>query len=110
MWLVHCCTNSFFRKLVEIMKPYLKNKHILVLDSSSTIQIRFYTNSSLFFVVNLKDMSMLEFNHYENAIFCALSLFYDGLTVSMDELPLIDIMEDFNKLSNIFCEESEDKK
>lgn len=92
------------------MKPYLKNKHILVLDSSSTIQIRFDTNSSLFVVVNLKDMSMLDFNHFKNAVFCALSLFYDGLTVSMDELPLIDIMEDFNKLENIFCEVSEDKK
>lgn len=92
------------------MKPYLKNKKILVLDSSSTIQIRFDSNSSLFVVVNLNDMSMFDFNHYENAIFCALSLFYDGLTVSMDELPLIDIMEDFDKLANIFCEESEDEK
>ena len=92
------------------MKPYLKNKKILVLDSSSTIQIRFDLSSSLFIVVNLEDMSMLEFNHFENAIFCALSLFYDDLTVSMDELPLIDIMEDFNKLENIFCEVSEDEK
>ena len=92
------------------MKPYLKNKKSLVLDSSSTIQIRFDINSSLFIVVNLEDMSMLEFNHFENAIFCALSLFYDGLTVSMDELPLIVIMEDFNKLENIICEVSEDKK
>lgn len=92
------------------MKPYLKNKKSLVLDSSSTIQIRFDISHSLFFVVNLEDMSMLEFNHFENAVFCALSLFYDGLTVSMDELPLIDIMEDFNKLENIFCEVSEDKK
>lgn len=92
------------------MKPYLKNKKSLVLDSSSTIQIRFDISSSLFFVVNLEDMSMLEFNHFENAVFCALPLFYDGLTVSMDELPLIDIMEDFNKLENIFCEVSEDKK
>lgn len=55
-------------------------------------------------------MSTFEFNHFENAVFCALSLFYDGLTVSMDELPLIDIMEDFNKLENIFCEVSEDEK
>ena len=54
-------------------------------------------------------MSTFEFNHFENAVFCALSLFYDCLTVSMDELPLIDIMEDFNKLENIFCEVSEDK-
>lgn len=92
------------------MKPYLKNKKSLVLDSSSTIQIRFDIKSSLFIVVNLEDMSMLEFNHFKNAVFCALSLFYDGLTVSMDELPLIDIMEDFNKLENIFCEVSEDKK
>ena len=75
------------------MKPYLKNKKSLVLDSSSTIEIRFDISSSLFFVVNLEDMSMLEFNHFENAVFCALSLFYDGLTVSMDELPLIDIIE-----------------
>lgn len=92
------------------MKPYLKNKKSLVLDSSSTIEIRFDISSSLFFVVNLEDMSMLEFNHFENAVFCALSLFYDGLTVSMDELPLIDIIEDFNKLENIFCEVSEDEK
>lgn len=91
------------------MKPYLKNKKSLVLDSSSTIQIRFDINSSLFIVVNLEDMSMLEFNHFENAIFCALSLFYDDLTVSMDELPFIDIIEDFDKLANIF-EESKDKK
>lgn len=92
------------------MKPYLKNKKSLVLDSSSTIQIRFDINSSLFFVVNLEDMSTFEFNHFENAIFCALSLFYDDLTVSMDELPFIDIIEDFDKLSNIICEVSEDKK
>ena len=92
------------------MKPYLKNKKTLVLDFSSSIQIRFNSSSSLFFVVNLDDMSMFEFNHFENAVFCALSLFYDGLTVSMDELPLIDIMEDFNKLENIFCEVSEDEK
>lgn len=91
------------------MKPYLKNKKILVLDSSSTIQIRFDLSSSLFIVVNLEDMSMLEFNHFENAIFCALSLFYDGLTVSMDELPFIDIIEDFDKLANIF-EESEEQE
>lgn len=92
------------------MKPYLKNKKSLVLDSSSTIEIRFDISSSLFLVVNFEDMSICEFNHFENAVFCALSLFYDGLTVSMDELPLIDIMEDFNKLENIFCEVSEDKK
>ena len=92
------------------MKPYLKNKKSLVLDSSSTIQIRFDINSSLFFVVNLEDMSTFEFNHFENAIFCALSLFYDDLTVSMDELPFIDIIEDFDKLANIICEVSEDKK
>ena len=92
------------------MKPYLKNKKSLVLDSSSTIQIRFDISSSLFFVVNLEDMSTFEFNHFENAIFCALSLFYDDLTVSMDELPFIDIIEDFDKLANIICEVSEDKK
>lgn len=92
------------------MKPYLKNKKSLVLDSSSTIQIRFDISSSLFLVVNLEDMATFEFNHFENAIFCALSLFYDGLTVSMDELPFINIIEDFNKLENIFCEESEDEK
>ena len=92
------------------MKPYLKNKKSLVLDSSSTIQIRFDISSSLFLVVNLEDMSTFEFNHFVNAVFCALSLFYDGLTVSMDELPLIDIMEDFNKLENIFCEVSENEK
>ena len=92
------------------MKPFLINKKSLVLDSSSTIQIRFDISSSLFLVVNLEDMSTFEFNHFENAVFCALSLFYDGLTVSMDELPLIDIMEDFNKLENIFCEVSENEK
>lgn len=89
------------------MKPHIKNENIIYLCNDCKISIIIRDN---YFVVRNGYHNCFYFNHFENAIFCALSLFYDGLTVSMDELPLIDIMEDFNKLENIFCEESEDEK
>lgn len=89
------------------MKPYIKNENIIYLCKDFKISIIIRDN---YFVVRNGYHNCFYFNHFENAVFCALSLFYDGLTVSMDELPLIDIMEDFNKLENIFCVGSEEQK
>lgn len=88
------------------MKPYIKNENIIYLCNDRKISIIIRDN---YFVVRNGYHNCFYFDHFENAIYCALSLFYDGLTVSMDELPFIDIIEDFNKLANIFCEESEEQ-
>lgn len=42
------------------------------------------------------------FFHYENAIFCALTIMYDTLTNSIDELPFVDIVGDFNLIDSKF--------
>lgn len=88
------------------MKPYIKNENIIYLCNDRKISIIIRDN---YFVVRNGYHNCFYFDHFENAIYCALSLFYDGLTVSMDELPFIDIIEDFNKLANIFFEESEEQ-
>ena len=80
------------------MKPYLKNVNTLIVDKSFPFEIQSY--GSCYYVFDIRDSQKIRFFHLENAIFCVLTMFYDTLTNSFDELPLVDIFGDYDLLYN----------
>lgn len=95
------------------MKPYLKNVNTLVLDEKIPVSIQYCDNK--FVVIDGRFNSRVHFFHYENAIFCALTIMYDTLTNSIDELPFVDIVGDFNLIDSKFevllgCKDFDEEK
>lgn len=80
------------------MKPYLKNVNTLIVDKEFPFEIQL--DGSCYYVFDFRDNSKIRFYHFENAIFCVLTMLYDSLTNSFDELPLVDIFGDYDLLYN----------
>lgn len=80
------------------MRPYLKNVNTLIVDKNFPFEIQF--DGAVYYVFDIRDSQKIRFYHFENAIFCVLTMFYDTLTNSFDELPLVDIFGDYDLLCN----------